>query len=87
MQIVYKVTLYKGTEDEVSYRVVTDLINEEDVRAIIYNEDDYWVGTATFWLIHDRYDINVIEGDDELTYNIIEQLCEDIINNTEQVVD
>lgn len=80
-QIIYKITLYKNTEDAQNFKVVTTLRDDgETVYAIIYDMDNYWVGTAEFWSVHDRYNIDIIEGDEELTFDIIEQLCQDIIN-------
>lgn len=80
-QIIYKITLYKNTEDAQNFKVVTTLCDDgETVYAIIYDMDSYWVGTAEFWLVHDRYNIDIIEGDEELAFDIIEQLCQDIIN-------
>lgn len=79
--IIYKITLYKNTEDAQNFKVLTTLRDDgETVYAVIYDMNSYWVGTAEFWLVHDRYNIDIIKGDEELTFNIIEQLCQNIIN-------
>lgn len=88
-KIIYKVTLYKNTENEQNFRVITNLRNDgETVYTQIYNKDNYCIGIAQFWLVHDRYNIDVIEeGNEKLTFDVIEQLCEDIINGTKQVIE
>lgn len=79
--IIYKITLYKNTENVQDFKVVTTLRDDgETVYASIYDMNSYWVGTAEFWLVHDRYNIDIIKGDEELTFDIIEQLCQYIIN-------
>lgn len=72
--------------------VDTTLIDDENVIAIIHTRgcDDCraeYVGVAKFWLVHDRYDITVLDGlEDEVT-SIMEELCNNIIHGTEQMVE
>lgn len=44
--IIYKITLYKNTENVQDFKVVTTLRDDgETVYASIYDMNSYWVGT------------------------------------------
>lgn len=73
----------KFENDNYTIKVEDNNDDNYNLLATIYAENNcteggnIYIGKASFWYVHDRYDINVIDGGD-LIFNIIETLCEKV---------
>lgn len=78
-----KIVSYNLIYGNNSFIVDTEATGDENVIAIVHTEGpdltrDTYIGTGKFWVVHDKYDINVLDGQEE-TFYILERLCERIM--------
>lgn len=74
---------YNVTYQNNNYIIDTIQTEDEYVIAIIHTEGpdnsrSTYIGIAKFWLVHDRYNITVLDGEEE-TFDIVELLINRII--------